>query len=97
MTLATLEDAKVHLHITDPTRDAEVTTMLEQASAIVYDYIGTRADPAWDETTAPDIVQAATLKTLGHLWEHRGDDSDDAPLWAALSLLLMRTRDPALA
>lgn len=101
MTLATLADAKVHLHVTDPARDAEVTLYLEQASALVFQYIGTQADASWNETTAPDVVQAATLKLLGHLYEHRGDDPapdpHDEAIWTALSLLLMRTRDPALA
>lgn len=97
MKLASLADAKLQLHVSDPARDAEITMLLEQASAIVYDYIGTRADPTWDETSAPLVVQAATLVTLGYRWEHRGDDSDDAPLWTALGSLLMRTRDPALA
>ena len=88
------------MHVTDPARDAEVTLLLEHASALIYEYIGARADPSWDETTAPDVVQAATLKMLGHLWEHRGDDAaadHDEKIWEGISLLLMRTRDPALA
>jgi hypothetical protein len=97
MTLATLAEAKAHLQITDDARDAEVTQFLSLASAQVFDYIGTRADPAWDETSAPNVVRAATLRALVHNWEHRGDDSDDTALWAALGALLMRTRDPALA
>jgi hypothetical protein len=100
MTLETLENAKLALHITDPARDAEVQLLLEHASAIIYEYIGARADPSWDAATAPDVVQAATLKMLGHLYEHRGDDAaenHDAKIWEAISLLLMRTRDPGLA
>jgi hypothetical protein len=101
VTLVSLSDAKTWLHVTDPARDAEVTRVVELASAIIYEYIGTRADPAWDETTAPDPVQAATLKLVAALWEHRGDDEapaeHDAKLWEAIALLLMRTRDPALA
>jgi len=100
MTLATLAEAKAHLQITDAARDAEVTQFLELASAQVFDYIGSRADPLWDEDTAPDIVQASTLYTLGHLWEHRGDDAaeqTDERFWQGLSLRLMRLRDPAIA
>jgi hypothetical protein len=100
MTLASLEDAKLQLHVTDPAREPEITLLLEQASAIVFDYIGSRADPLWDEDTAPDIVQASTLYTLGHLWEHRGDDAaeqTDERFWQGLSLRLMRLRDPAIA
>lgn len=100
MTLETLVNAKLHLHITDPARDAEVQLLLEHASALIYQYCGAQAVDTWDETTAPDVVQAATLKMLGHLYEHRGDDASDdhdQKIWEAISLLLMRTRDPALA
>jgi hypothetical protein len=98
--LASLADAKLQLRVSDPAREPEITLLLEQASAIVFDYIGARAEPSWDEDSAPLVVQAATLRCLTHLWEHRGDDTadkTDETLWAALSLLLMRTRDPAIA
>ena len=94
MKLASLADAKIQLRITDAARDAEITLLLEHASAEVFQYIGPQADPTWDETTAPDVVQAATLYRLGHLWEHRGDDAaadTEDKNWAGLSLRLMRT------
>jgi len=34
--LATLEDAKAHLNITDPALDAEVTLKLEHASGAIF-------------------------------------------------------------
>jgi hypothetical protein len=99
MMLVPLAVAKTHLHITDPARDAEVTTKLEHASGAIYKRIDTRADPAWDETSAPDVVQAATLKLLTALWEKRGDDDDGAAerTWKDIDELLMQVRDPALA
>jgi hypothetical protein len=100
MTLATIEEAKLQLHITDPAREPEVQMFLQLASAVIYQYIGAQALPEWDETTAPDDVRAATLKMLGHLHEHRGDDASDShdeKIWEGISLLLMRRRDPALA
>ena len=101
MTLETLANAKLHLGITDADHDAEVQLMLEHASALIFEYVGARADPVWTETTAPAVVQAATLKMLAHLYEHRGDDvapdDHDLKIWEGISLLLMRTRDPALA
>jgi hypothetical protein len=101
MKFITLDVAKAHIKVTDPAYDGEVTLALEHASAIVFDYIGARADATWDETTAPPIVQRGTMVALAHLWEHRGDDiapdAHDEKLWSALSLLFMRTRDPALA
>lgn len=100
MILTSLDNAKIHVHETDPAREPEITLYLQQASALVFQYLGAQADPLWDETTAPDVVQAATLKLLGHLYEHRGDDANDdhdEKIWEGISLLLMRSRDPALA
>jgi DNA-directed RNA polymerase specialized sigma24 family protein len=101
MILETLANAKIHLNVTDPADDAKVQLYLEHASALIYEYMGAQAMPTWDETTAPDVVQAATLKMLAHLYEHRGDAPGSTPpdttIWEAISLLLMRSRDPALA
>lgn len=102
MILETLDNAKFHLHETDPAHDAQVTHYLELASGLIFDYIGERADPSWDETTAPAVVQAATLKMLGSIWEHRGDDAEsstkyDEHTWEAVKLMLMRVRDPVIA
>ena len=100
MTLETLANAKAALRVTDPALDAEVTLYLEHASAIVLDYLGTRADPAWDETTAPDVVQAATLQVLANNYEHRGDDEtaeQHAKNYAIMSRLLINQRDIGLA
>ena len=100
MILTSLDNAKLHLHETDPAREPEITLYLQQASALILQYVGSQADPLWDETTAPDDVQAATLKLLGNLYEHRGDDANDkhdTAIWEGVSVLLMRRRDPALA
>jgi len=98
--LVTLQEARWQVHITDPARDGELTMLMKQASSLIIDYIGAQADPSWDEATAPDDVKAGTLRVLAHLWEHRGDDASedhDLKVWEAVSLLLMRRRDPALA
>lgn len=59
---------------------------------------GTVASPAWAADTATGPMQAATLLILGHLYENRGDDMKaDETLWAAVTRLLMRSRDPVLA
>lgn len=92
-----LDDAKLHIHVTDPARDAEVQMYLDQALALIDQYLGTFV------ATAPEKVRdAATLKMLGHLYEHRGDDSvsvfgPGANIWNDISATLMRSRDPALA
>lgn len=100
MKLVSLETAKLHLHVTDPARDAEVNLYIDLASARVFDYLGTRADESWDETTAPDLVQAATLHQLGFMYEHRGDDADQAAATKAhdaMCALLFNLRDIGLA
>jgi hypothetical protein len=94
----TLDEAKLALHITDPARDAEVQMYLDQATAFVTQYIGPVRLPEAPE----DIVDAAVMKLLGHLYEHRGDDAGsvfgpDTKIWETLSEFLMRTRDPAVS
>jgi len=93
--MISLEDAKLALHITDPARDTEVQMYLMQAIAGVTQYLGAQL-----ATTPPELLDAGTLKLLGNLYEHRGDDAaenHDEKIWEGLSLLLMRSRDPAVA
>ena len=97
--LVSLDVAKTHLHVTDPTRDAEVQSKLEQASDAILKYIDVRADPSWDETTTPPVVQAAVLELVALFWRDRGDtdDDSDAKTWRHIETLLKQTRDPAMA
>jgi hypothetical protein len=84
-----------------PEAQADLDLKLGQASDAIVDYLKDRADPTWDATTTPLIVQAAILLYLTNLWEHRGDDGAtndaDAACWLAIERLLRRSRDPALA
>lgn len=99
--LVTLAQAKEHLRITTDDNDADVSLKVDQASAIVIDYLKSQAVAGWSDGTVavPGNVSAATLITLTHLYEHRGDDDMglDEALWMALDRLLIRFRDPALA
>lgn len=97
--LVPFDVAKEHLKNSDPADDAAIAGKVLQASDAILRYIDTRADPAWDELTAPPVVQAATLKLLGALWVKRGDDDDTATekTWNDIRQLLMQVRDPALA
>jgi len=99
MALVSLAIARDHVRLTDPADDAELTRTIGDASALILDYLGADGDPAWDDTTAPPLVQRGTLLTVAHLWEHRGDDAaaDDGKLYNALSLLFMRLRARELA
>ena len=100
--LVTLVTAKAHLRITLPPGDpvdADVQLKLDQAEAIILDYLAERADPGWvSPETAPKDVTAAILLMLGRLYEHRGDlEEADADLWLAIERLLMRRRNAAIA
>lgn len=99
MMLVSLDDAKTHLHVTDPARDAEVTTTVEQASDAILKYLDDRADESWDETTTPDVIQRCTLELVALFWEHRGDGDTDAAVktWNWIAVLLSQSRDPLLA
>lgn len=101
--LVTEAQAAAHLRIelaapgTPPA--ADLTLKIQQASDVIADYLKTKADPVWDATTAPPLVQAAVLFYLAHLYEHRGDDlaTVDEAVWLGIERALMRSRDPALA
>lgn len=98
--LLSLAQAKNQLRIPleDTSRDAELYEMVEEASAIILDYLKVGEDNTWDEITVPWHVRAAVKLMLTHLHEHAGDDmSNDEDLWNAVRRLLERSRDPALA
>lgn len=104
MEFVALVDAKFHLHEYDPIDDPEITKYVARASGAIWDYLKpgpARPDEPWTAENAPEVVQAATLLFLAHLWEHRGDDlapdTHDVNVWDAIARLLMRSRDPALA
>jgi hypothetical protein len=91
----TLEDAKLHIHVTDPARDPEVTLMLAHAQAQVEQYLGAQL-----ASVRADLVDRGILVALAHNYEHRGDDAADGHaegLATELSLLFMQSRDPAIA
>jgi len=96
----TLAMAKVHLHRDDSTaEDAAIQVKLDQAEAIILNYLDTWADAAWvSPATTPGPVTAAILLMLEHLFVNRGVDmAADAELWDAIARLLVRYRNGALA
>ena len=99
MALVSLSDAKTHLRITTTAQDADITAKLEAAEAVILDYLKVAwVDETWTRETVPLVVKAAILLMATHLYEHRGDDPmTDDKLWEAITRLLMRRRDPALA
>jgi Phage gp6-like head-tail connector protein len=90
--LLTLEDAKIHLRITDTAHDVDIQQKLTEAQDVIIDYLGEQVDPLWTDTTAPPRVLAAIKLHLELLFE-RGDDE---ATWAAIRRLLARTRMQAI-
>jgi hypothetical protein len=101
--LVTIQQAKDHLQIpTMPVGDpdeADLQLKLDQAEAIILDYLADRADPTWvDPTTTPGPVTSAILLMLGGLYRHRGDvAATDEDLWAAVERVLRGRKYAALA
>lgn len=100
--LVSLTQAKAHLRITLPALDpgdVDIQLKLDQAEAIILDYLAEFADAAWvSPATTPGPVSASILLMLARLFEHRGDaEKEDADTWLAIERLLVRSRNPALA
>lgn len=110
--IVTLAQAKAHLRITSAAEDADLALKLEDAHALVLDYVADSKDAdyvtameAWDDETAPKAIRAAILRTFGDLTRFRGNDDDPSETrvdgTSALSprarQLLRLYRDPALA
>src|SRR5262245_28877901 len=97
--LITLEEAKRHIYqdwTTD--NDPDIQSKLEQASAILRDYLKAGNDETWDPDTVPRPIKAAVFVMLDHLFEDRGNDaSTDENVWKAIDRLVIRFRDPAYA
>lgn len=109
--LVTLQQAKRHLRIAYSDEDEDLQDKIEQASAIIVDYIK-NPDHGWTDavngsppvrSTAPMVVQAATLLMLANIWEFREGEAQpdysaaDGYLPKAVTALLHRLRDPAYA
>jgi Phage gp6-like head-tail connector protein len=106
MTMPTisLDVAKQHLRILpeDIDDDADITRKIDQASAIVSDYLKKADD--WTPTAAETpILEAATLMVLSKLYDDRnvGEENDERVALGYLSpqvtAILHRLRDPAVA
>jgi Phage gp6-like head-tail connector protein len=95
--LLTLEDAKVHLRITDTAHDADVQQKLTEAQDAIIHYLGEQVDPLWTETTVPPLVLSQIKIYLTHLYEDRGDDmSRNAAVWETVRRALSQLRLQAI-
>lgn len=102
MPIVDLATAKEHLRILHDLSDPEIIVKLEQASAVVIDYLK-KPVGTWEITDAsgsnaddaPWPVQAAVLLVVGELMKQREAGAD--PISQGVKDLLVRYRKPALA
>lgn len=104
LAIITLEVAKQHLRPPGTIDDARIERMMDEASAIVLDYIKLPYDSYHDtngelvEEDVPPPVRAATLLVLGALYDNAdGQNPDKQPLSDAAKALLHTRRVPTLA
>jgi len=101
--LVTVDQAKIHLRITDSAHDADLAQKVAVAESAILNYLGAGyVDDTWTPATAPAEVTHAILLLACHYFEHRGDDLGAARptvayIWGELTELLKNIRPPALA
>jgi len=107
--LVTLESAKRHCTVTHDLDDALIAEKIEQAEAIIFDYIE-REDGFWitggsPPESPPKVLVAACLMVVAALYENReGYDGGPSlssysmpePLGDSVKNLLRRFRTPAV-
>lgn len=89
--LVTIEDAKARLQIDFDDKDADLESMVEEATDIVVGYIK-QPDHEWTPETVPYRIKSAILLGVKSLF-----DGDGEVLTDAVKSILHRDRDPALA
>lgn len=106
MPLITLDQAKIQLRLPEDSieYDDDLSLKLEQATALVVDYLE-RAEDDWaagSPMASPadfefPIVQAAILEVLTNLWRNRGDQADaPGPMTPRVEQMLRGLKAPAL-
>lgn len=105
--LVSLDRAKAQQYITHSSDDLEVTLKVQEATDIVLDYIGDRANAHnWSAAyplpegalPVPGVVSSAILLVFGALWEGREGAADSPePISPAVERLLRRYRDPVVS
>ena len=108
--IVTLAQAKKHLRVVSHDDDDDIMDKLDQATALVLDYVYRDDDDwlatiiAWSPDTAPKSIQAAVLVQCAELYRFRGDDlPKETPerqhgfLSPAVAAYLHRFRDPSIA
>lgn len=106
--LVSLSQMKARLRIDTSSADTDYTLLLNQAQALVIDYVKQQYDDGawattvngWTSSTVPAQVSAAILLMAGWMDAHRGDDAamlELGRLPTPVESCLWRLRDPGLA
>jgi hypothetical protein len=97
--LISLEQAKRQLQIDFPDLDAEITSLTEEASAVVLAYLGVPETEWQDEqgqpAGVPGPVVVAVKLVLGELFKNREAAAD--PISPGVARLLNLVRGPVIA
>jgi Phage gp6-like head-tail connector protein len=93
--LWTVDQAKVHLHVTGTAHDADIAQKLATAQEAILSYLNVAADPSWTAATAPLAVTHAIHLLTAYYYEDRGDGDQPSP-WPKLYDLLAAYRDPTV-
>jgi hypothetical protein len=95
--LWTLDQAKVHLHITGTAHDADIQQKLDTAQEAILSYLNLAADVTWTAATAPKAVTHAILLLTGYYYDlDRGDRPETPSPWPKIYDLLGAYRDPTV-
>ena len=93
--LWTVDEAKVHLHLTGAAYDVDVQQKLDTAQEAILAYLGIAADATWTAATAPKAVTHAIHLLTAYYYEDRGDGAQPDP-WPKIWHLLAAYRDPVV-
>ena len=93
--LWTVEQAKVHLHLTGTAYDADIQQKLDTAQEAILSFLNTGADPTWTAETAPVAVTHAIHLLTAYLYQDRGDGTIPVA-WPKIYALLAAYRDPTV-
>lgn len=94
--LVDLRTAKAWLHVMHDDQDLLIQRLIDQASAIVVDFIK-RPDHGWTPETLPPHVEAAIFHVLKRLYDDPAGELEGGPLAPFVKDMLWRERDPAIA
>lgn len=94
--LWTVDEAKIHLHLTGTAYDADISQKLGASQEAILSYLNTAADPAWTPVTAPAAVKHAIFLLMAYYYRDRGEGETPDP-WPKIYQLLAAYRDVTVA